>query len=82
MKKVLNGSVSHTEEAIRELRADRQFAIEYLKAALEELEIARRVFWPCVMWTKLTVAWGPLRRRPVSAGRRFTARCPRRVIRP
>lgn len=38
MKKVLNGSVSHTEETIRELRADRQFAIEYLKAALEELD--------------------------------------------
>jgi len=38
MKKVLNGTVSHTEETIKELRADRQFAVEYLKAALEELD--------------------------------------------
>jgi probable addiction module antidote protein len=30
-------SVSHTEETIKELRADRQFAVEYLKVALEEL---------------------------------------------
>jgi probable addiction module antidote protein len=38
MKKALTGSVSHTEETIKELRADRQFAVEYLKAALEELD--------------------------------------------
>ena len=38
MKKVLHGSVSHTEETIKELRADRRFAVEYLKAALEELD--------------------------------------------
>ena len=38
MKKTVIGSVSHTEETIKELRADRQFAIEYLKAALEELD--------------------------------------------
>lgn len=38
MKKVLHGSVSHAEETIKELRADRQFAVEYLKAALEELD--------------------------------------------
>lgn len=38
MKKVLTGSVSHTDETIKELRADRQFAVEYLKAALEELD--------------------------------------------
>lgn len=38
MKKALNGSVSHTEETIKELRVDRQFAVEYLKAALEELD--------------------------------------------
>ena len=36
MKKVLHGSVSHTEETIKELRADRQFAVEYLKAALDD----------------------------------------------
>ena len=38
MKKTMPGSVSHTEETIKELRADQQFAVEYLKAALEELD--------------------------------------------
>lgn len=38
MKNASNSSVSHTDETIKELRADRQFAIEYLKAALEELD--------------------------------------------
>jgi probable addiction module antidote protein len=38
MKKALTGSVSHTDETIEELRVDRQFAVEYLKAALEELD--------------------------------------------
>jgi probable addiction module antidote protein len=36
--KALNGAVSHAEETIKELRADRQFAVEYLKAALAELD--------------------------------------------
>ena len=38
MKKAVTASVSHTEETIKELRADRQFAVAYLKAALEELD--------------------------------------------
>lgn len=38
MKKASIGSVSHTEETIKELRADRQFAVAYLKSALEELD--------------------------------------------
>jgi probable addiction module antidote protein len=38
MKKAITASVSHTDETIKELRADRQFAVEYLKAALEELD--------------------------------------------
>lgn len=38
MKKGLSGSLSHSEETIKELRVDRQFAVEYLKAALEELD--------------------------------------------
>ena len=37
-KKDLTASVSHTNETIKELRADKQFAVEYLKAALEELD--------------------------------------------
>jgi probable addiction module antidote protein len=37
-KKALAASVSHTAETIKELRADRQFAVEYLKVALEELD--------------------------------------------
>lgn len=31
-------SVSHAEATIEELRADRAFAVEYLKAAMEELD--------------------------------------------
>jgi probable addiction module antidote protein len=31
-------SISHREATITELRADRAFAVEYLKAALEELD--------------------------------------------
>lgn len=38
MKKPTMGSVSHIEETIKELRADRQFAVAYLKSALEELD--------------------------------------------
>ena len=34
----LNASVSHHDELIKELRADRQFAVEYLRAALSELD--------------------------------------------
>lgn len=37
-KKEWKASVSHTEATIKELRADREFAVEYLKAALEELD--------------------------------------------
>lgn len=37
-KKASTASVSHTDETIKELRADKQFAVEYLKAALEELD--------------------------------------------
>ena len=36
--KALAASVSHTDETIKELRSDRQFGVEYLKAALEELD--------------------------------------------
>ena len=38
MKKAMTASVSHLDETIKELRADKQFAVEYLKAALEELD--------------------------------------------
>ena len=34
----MTASVSNTEEIIKKLRADRQFAVAYLKAALEELD--------------------------------------------
>ena len=37
-KKASTASVSHTDETIKELRADRQFAVEYVKAAREELD--------------------------------------------
>ena len=35
-------SVSHSEATIAELRADRGFAVEYLKSALEELDNPER----------------------------------------
>lgn len=38
MKKQGKASVSHTEETIKELRADRELAVAYLKAAMEELD--------------------------------------------
>lgn len=34
----LSGAVSHHEKEVAELRADRELAVEYLKAAMEELE--------------------------------------------
>ena len=36
--KTWKASVSHAEETIKELRADRLFAVEYLRAALLELD--------------------------------------------
>ena len=38
MKKTMAASVSYAAETIKELRSDRQFAVEYLKAALQELD--------------------------------------------
>lgn len=37
-KKTWVASVSHSQETIKELRADHSFAVEYLKAALEDLD--------------------------------------------
>lgn len=37
-KRKHSASVSHSETTIEELRADRAFAVEYLKSALEELD--------------------------------------------
>jgi probable addiction module antidote protein len=36
--KAIIGAVSHREREIAELRADRQLAVEYLKAAMESLD--------------------------------------------
>jgi probable addiction module antidote protein len=38
MRKRITGAVSHREREIAELRADRQLAVEYLKAAMEALD--------------------------------------------
>lgn len=38
MSKKLIGAVSHHEREVAELRADRELAVEYLKAALAELD--------------------------------------------
>ncbi|MFA6016321.1 MAG: addiction module antidote protein [Gallionellaceae bacterium] len=38
MKKKLNAAVSHYDREVAELRADRELAVEYLKAAMESLD--------------------------------------------
>ncbi|MDD2885849.1 MAG: putative addiction module antidote protein [Dechloromonas sp.] len=38
MSKKLTGAVSHHDREIEELRADRDLAVEYLKAAMESLD--------------------------------------------
>lgn len=38
MSKKLNGAVSHYDLEVAELRADRELAVEYLKAAMESLD--------------------------------------------
>jgi probable addiction module antidote protein len=38
MKKQWNASVSHHEREVEELREDRALAVEYLKAAMQELD--------------------------------------------
>lgn len=38
MSKKLTGAVSHHEREVAELRADRELAAEYLKAAMESLD--------------------------------------------
>lgn len=38
MSKKLNGAASHYDREVAELRADRELAVEYLKAAMESLD--------------------------------------------
>lgn len=38
MNKKINAAVSHHEREIAELRADRELAVEYMKAAMESLD--------------------------------------------
>ena len=38
MSKPLNAAVSHHDREVAELRADRELAVEYLKAAMESLD--------------------------------------------
>lgn len=38
MNKKLKAAVSHHEREVEELRADRELAVEYLKAAMESLD--------------------------------------------
>jgi DNA-binding phage protein len=38
MSKTINAAVSHHEHELAELRADRELAVEYMKAAIESLD--------------------------------------------
>jgi len=58
----LKGAISHHEREIAELRADRDLASEYLKAAIEALDhpdsrpAARPAYSHCAPWRKRMVA--------------------------
>ena len=55
----LKGAVSHHEVEVAELRADRELAVEYLKAAMESLDDPNdraAGLLACAPWPKLMAA--------------------------
>ena len=85
MKNALTGSVSHTEETIKELRADRQFSVAYLKTAPEELDDPNHRAAGMLALRdgpKLMVVWEWWPSKLASTGRRVTTRCHPRATRP
>ena len=73
----LKGAVSHHAAEVAELRADRQLAVEYLKAALESLDDPDdRAAGLLAAHRSRSLRWpGLSRRKPASAASPFTARC-------
>ena len=67
MKKLIAG-VSHHEREIEELRNDREFAVEYLKAALESLDNPDERGGSLLMLRALAEAYGGLGAVAAKAG--------------
>jgi len=66
--KKLVGVVSHHEWEVKELRADREFAVEYLKAALESLDNPDERGGSLIMLRALAEAYGGLGAVAAKAG--------------
>ncbi|HWG19789.1 MAG TPA: hypothetical protein VG225_04600 [Terracidiphilus sp.] len=67
MRKLV-GAVSHHEREVEELRADREFALEYLKLALESLDDAEDRGASLLMLRALAEAYGGLSEVAARAG--------------
>lgn len=67
MKKLV-GAVSHHEWEVKELRKDREFAVEYLKVALESLEDPENRGASLLMLRALAEAYGGLAKVAAAAG--------------
>ena len=67
MKKLV-GAVSHHEWEVKELRRDREFAVEYLKAALESLDNPEERGGSLLMLRALAEAYGGLGAVAAKAG--------------
>lgn len=81
----LGGAVSHHEKEVAELRADRELAVEYLKAAMEELEDPDARGGGLLALRTVAEAYGGLGAVAADAGiaaSRCTGRCLPRAIRP
>ena len=81
----LIGAVSHHEKEVAELRADRELAVEYLKAAMEALDDPEARGGGLLALRTVAEAYGGL--GAVAAGRgsaasRCTARCRPTAIQP
>jgi probable addiction module antidote protein len=67
MRKLV-GAVSHHEREVEELREDREFAVEYLKAALESLDNPEERGASLLMLRALAEAYGGLGSVAAAAG--------------
>ncbi len=82
MSKKLSAVESHHEREVEELRADRELAVEYLKAAMESLDNPDDRAAGCsrfAQWQRHTVDWVRSLLKRASAANHCTARYLRRV---